>query len=77
MALVDLYDPDLYIAGPPHEVFAELRRTRLELGALTLVTLLVGGVGALLMVLLWMRLFPALAHVKRIAPEAGEAERSR
>ena len=28
MALVDLYDPDLYIAGPPHELFAELRRTQ-------------------------------------------------
>ncbi len=38
---------------------------------------LVGGCGALLMVLLWMRLFPDLAHVKRIAPEAAEAERSR
>jgi cytochrome P450 len=25
---LDLYDPDLYIAGPPHEVFAELRRTQ-------------------------------------------------
>ncbi len=38
---------------------------------------LVGGCGALLMVLLWMRLFPDLAHVKRIAPEAAEAERNR
>jgi cytochrome P450 len=28
VALVDLYDPDLYIAGPPHELFAELRRTQ-------------------------------------------------
>jgi len=28
MTLVDLYDPDLYVAGPPHEVFAELRRTQ-------------------------------------------------
>ncbi len=27
MVAVDLYDPDLYVAGPPHEVFAELRRT--------------------------------------------------
>ena len=24
---VDLYDPDLYVAAPPHEIFAELRRT--------------------------------------------------
>ncbi len=28
MAVVDLYDPDAYVGGPPHEVFAELRRTR-------------------------------------------------
>ncbi len=28
MAVVDLYDPDAYVAGPPHEVFAELRRTQ-------------------------------------------------
>src|SRR5438105_3419533 len=27
MAVIDLYDPDAYVAGPPHEVFAELRRT--------------------------------------------------
>jgi cytochrome P450 len=27
-ALVDLYDPDTYVAGPPHEVLAELRRTQ-------------------------------------------------
>ena len=26
--LVDLYDPDGYVAGPPHEVFTELRRNR-------------------------------------------------
>jgi cytochrome P450 len=26
--LVDLYDPDQYVAAPPHEVFAELRRTQ-------------------------------------------------
>jgi cytochrome P450 len=25
--VIDLYDPDTYIAGPPHEAFAELRRT--------------------------------------------------
>jgi cytochrome P450 len=25
--VVDLCDPDLYLAGPPHELFAELRRT--------------------------------------------------
>ena len=25
---VDLYDPDGYVAGPPHEIFAELRRTQ-------------------------------------------------
>jgi cytochrome P450 len=24
---VDIYDPDRYVSGPPHEVFAELRRT--------------------------------------------------
>jgi cytochrome P450 len=28
MAAVDIYDPDTYIDGPPHEVFAELRRTQ-------------------------------------------------
>jgi cytochrome P450 len=28
MAVVDLYDPDAYVAGPPHELFAELRRTQ-------------------------------------------------
>src|SRR5215472_12260931 len=28
MAVIDLYDPDLYAAGPPHERFAELRRTQ-------------------------------------------------
>ena len=28
MTVVDLYDPDLYVAGPPHELFAELRRTQ-------------------------------------------------
>src|SRR6266480_4746656 len=28
MTVVDLYDPDAYVAGPPHEVFAELRRTQ-------------------------------------------------
>src|SRR5262249_51105099 len=28
VTLVDLYDPDLYLAGPPHELFAELRRTQ-------------------------------------------------
>jgi cytochrome P450 len=27
-AVIDLYDPDNYVAGPPHEVFAELRRTQ-------------------------------------------------
>jgi cytochrome P450 len=26
--IIDLYDPDNYVAGPPHEVFAELRRTQ-------------------------------------------------
>jgi cytochrome P450 len=26
--MVDLYDPDTYVAGPPHEAFAELRRTQ-------------------------------------------------
>jgi len=25
---IDLYDPDRYIAGPPHELFEQLRRTR-------------------------------------------------
>jgi cytochrome P450 len=25
---VDLYDPDGYVAGPPHDIFAELRRTQ-------------------------------------------------
>ena len=28
MAAVDLYDPDTYIAAPPHEALAELRRTQ-------------------------------------------------
>ncbi|HEV7526888.1 MAG TPA: cytochrome P450 [Acidimicrobiia bacterium] len=28
MATVDLYDPDTYIAAPPHEMLAELRRTQ-------------------------------------------------
>ena len=28
MAIVDLYDPDTYVAAPPHEVLAELRRTQ-------------------------------------------------
>jgi cholest-4-en-3-one 26-monooxygenase len=28
MTVVDLYDPDAYVAGPPHEIFAELRRTQ-------------------------------------------------
>ena len=28
MTVVDLYDPDLYVAGPPHELFAQLRRTQ-------------------------------------------------
>src|SRR5436190_15237676 len=28
MAVVDLYDPDGYVAGQPHELFAELRRTQ-------------------------------------------------
>ena len=28
MAVIDLYDPDVYVAAPPHEVFAELRRTQ-------------------------------------------------
>ncbi len=28
LAAVDLYDPDGYVAGPPHELFAELRRTQ-------------------------------------------------
>jgi cytochrome P450 len=28
LAAVDLYDPDGYVAGPPHEIFAELRRTQ-------------------------------------------------
>jgi cytochrome P450 len=26
--VIDLYDPDTYVAGPPHEAFAELRRTQ-------------------------------------------------
>ncbi len=26
--VIDLYSPDNYVAGPPHEVFAELRRTQ-------------------------------------------------
>ncbi|GAB0108233.1 cytochrome P450 [Nocardia sp. JMUB6875] len=26
-AVTDIYDPDLYVAGPIHEIFAELRRT--------------------------------------------------
>jgi cytochrome P450 len=26
-ATIDIYDPDVYIAGPPHEVFEQLRRT--------------------------------------------------
>ena len=26
--MIDLYDPDGYVAGPPHETFAELRRTQ-------------------------------------------------
>jgi cytochrome P450 len=28
MAIVDLYDPDGYVAAPPHDVLAELRRTQ-------------------------------------------------
>jgi cytochrome P450 len=28
MTKIDLYDPDGYVAAPPHEVFAELRRTQ-------------------------------------------------
>ena len=28
MAVIDLYDPDLYVGGPPHELFTELRRTQ-------------------------------------------------
>jgi cytochrome P450 len=28
MASLDIYDPALYVAGPPHETFAELRRTQ-------------------------------------------------
>jgi cytochrome P450 len=28
VAAIDLYDPDTYIAAPPHEVLAELRRTQ-------------------------------------------------
>src|SRR5438045_4065247 len=28
MAVTDLYDPDLYVEGAPHEMFAELRRTQ-------------------------------------------------
>jgi cytochrome P450 len=28
MRTIDLYDPDGYVAGPPHELFAELRRTQ-------------------------------------------------
>jgi cholest-4-en-3-one 26-monooxygenase len=27
VVITDLYDPDTYVDGPPHEVFAELRRT--------------------------------------------------
>ena len=27
-ATIDIYDPDGYAAGPPHELFAELRRTQ-------------------------------------------------
>jgi cytochrome P450 len=27
-ATIDIYDPDRYAAGPPHELFAELRRTQ-------------------------------------------------
>src|SRR3954466_11328599 len=27
-ATVDIYDPDLYVDGPIHEIFAELRRTQ-------------------------------------------------
>ena len=27
-ATIDLYDPDAYVGGPPHEVLAELRRTQ-------------------------------------------------
>ena len=26
--MLDLYEPDNYVAGPPHELFAELRRTQ-------------------------------------------------
>ena len=28
LAGIDLYDPDGYVAGPPHETFALLRRER-------------------------------------------------
>ncbi|MGQ0824035.1 MAG: cytochrome P450 [Actinomycetota bacterium] len=28
MSALDIYDPDIYLDGPPHDVFAELRRTQ-------------------------------------------------
>jgi cytochrome P450 len=28
MTVIDIYDPDCYVDGPPHETFAELRRTQ-------------------------------------------------
>ena len=26
-SVIDIYDPDAYVDGPPHELFTELRRT--------------------------------------------------
>src|SRR5205085_52701 len=25
--MIDIFDPDVYVAGPPHDLFTELRRT--------------------------------------------------
>ncbi len=33
-------------------------------------SVLLGGLGAILVVLLWMRLFPDLARIKSVAPES-------
>jgi hypothetical protein len=41
-----------------------------ELGAVWAVAL--GGLGALLVVALWMRLFPDLARIKSVAPDRSE-----
>ena len=59
-----------YHAGEWAEALGEFRAgvMAMEFGPVPAVVL--GGLGALAVVALWMRLFPDLAHIKSVAPES-------